>query len=141
MNLAIPMNSHHAQTVVERCKAAGLSQGLDLSAVLLNFILVQYMSLVRSAPWRRHPATSVLKMICAGLIVKPIFLHMSYFELTCVQESGFPGFHESDIDASLEAYWDAWTWEVSQHWPTPSRAQKIGCVNTTWLSARELIHQ
>jgi len=53
---------------------------------------------------------------------------MPCFELTCVQESGFPGFHESDVDASLEAYWDACTWEVFQHGPTPFPIQKIECV-------------
>jgi len=125
---ATPSVSQCVETTVKLCNAAGSLQDLDLSEVSLSLILVWYVTIVRSAPWKRHPATSVLKKICAALTVKLFLLHMPCFELTCVQESGFPGFHESDVDASLEAYWDACTWEVFQHGPTPFPIQKIECV-------------
>ena len=35
--------------------------------------------------------------------------------LTCFQENGLPSFCESDIEARLERFWDAYTWEVVRY--------------------------
>ena len=110
--------SQCVKTAIGRCNAAGLLQ--DLSEVLPNFIWVRYMSFMRLAPWKRHPATDILKKVCAVLTVKSIFLHMRCFKFTRVQECGFPGFHESDISPSVEGYWDGYTWKVSNGRPTSS---------------------
>ena len=50
-----------------RCKDYELPPGLY--KLLPNIVFGKYESLARSAPWTRHPATVVLKQICATLTV------------------------------------------------------------------------
>ena len=51
-----------------RCQDAGLSP--RHYTLLPNIVFGKYESLVRSAPWTRHPATVILKQIYATLTVR-----------------------------------------------------------------------
>jgi len=42
----------------------------ELRRMLPNIILGQYELFVRLAPWKRHPATAVLKQICMNFTVR-----------------------------------------------------------------------
>ena len=55
------------------CKNDGYSQ--ELRRMLPNIILGQYELFVRSAPWKRHPATAVLGQICAIFTVRGFHPH------------------------------------------------------------------
>lgn len=44
-------------------------------------------------------------------------------ELIFIQERGFPGFGELDVDTKLRTFWDTFTWEIldSQTWTDATR--------------------
>jgi len=94
-----------------RCNAAGLTSSLP--ETLPDVIFGKYKSLIRSAPLDRQPYTMVLKQICAILRVRTFrsFL-LPWTALTLIQESGFPGFGESDIDTKVRTFWDIFTWKT-----------------------------
>jgi len=93
-----------------------------LPEMLPNIIFGKYKSLVRSAPLDRHSYTMDLMQICATLRVR-IFcgLSLPWTELTFIQESGFPGFGESDIDTNLRMFWDTFTWRILDSRPSSPR--------------------
>jgi len=94
-----------------RCEAAGLSQRLP--HILPDIIYGRFRSLMKLAPWKRSPATMVLRQICAILTVSMI--HLLIFggiDLIGFQESGFPGFCDLDIDTVSREVWNSYTWEV-----------------------------
>ena len=100
-----------------RCKATGLTTFLP--GALPDIIFGKYESLGRSTPWDRHTTTAILKQICVTLGVRTfcgiVFLST---ELIFIQESGFPGFCESDIDIKLQTFWDTFTWEFLKSYPS-----------------------
>jgi len=94
-----------------RCNAAGLTSSLP--EMLPNIIFGKYKSLVRSAPLDRQPYTMVLKQICATLRVRTFCgLLLPWTALIFIQESGFPGFSESDMDNEVRMFWDIFTWKT-----------------------------
>jgi len=90
-----------------RCESAGLT--LLLSEMLPNVIFGEYESLVRSAPWDRDPTTVKLKKFCATLRVRTFCILHHTGGANVFQESGFPGFSESDIDTKLRMFLDTFT--------------------------------
>ena len=91
--------------------------------MLPNVIFGEYESLVRSAPWNRHPTTAELKQICANLRVCTFRgLPLPDIKLIFVQESGVLGFGESVIDTKLQMFWDTFTWMIlKSHSTAPPR--------------------
>jgi len=55
------------EIALARCKDVKISR--ELYTLLPNIIFGEYESFVRSAPWTRHPATEILRKICAVLTV------------------------------------------------------------------------
>jgi len=100
---------------LQYCAAVGLleqlSEGLNGAD-----IIGEYELYVRAAPWKRYPTTLVLKEICATLTVR-IFYPVGFTSNSAnmIQEGGHARFNESDIDARVKAFWDAYTWEVVPH--------------------------
>ena len=94
-----------------QCKAVGLTS--SLSKMLPNVIFGKYMSLVQSAPWDRHPYTVNLKQICVTMRVRTFCgLPLPWTELIFIQESGYSGFGESDVDTKLRIFWNTFTWVI-----------------------------
>ena len=56
-------------SAIQYCAAFGLSERLSNELKTTN-IIASYELYVRAAPWKRHPATLVLKEICNLLIVR-----------------------------------------------------------------------
>ena len=103
--------SELVEIALAHCKDAVLLP--EVYKLLPNIIFGKYESLVHSKPWTRHPATVVLKQICATLMV--LTLHpvtLRRIALIYFQENGFPSFCESHVNARLKTFSDAYTWEV-----------------------------
>ena len=62
------LDSEVLEIALARCEAAGLTS--LVREILPNIIFGKYESLIRSAPWHRHPYTANLKEICAILRVR-----------------------------------------------------------------------
>jgi len=99
---------------LECCAAAGLLEQL-YEKLNGTDIIGQYEVYVRVAPWKRYPATLVLKHFCALLTVRKLIVSaLPQIEPIC-QESGYARFDEPDIDARLKAFWDTFTWAVVEN--------------------------
>jgi len=101
-----------------------------LSQTLPNIIFGEFQSLVQSAPWDRHPITVKLKQIYANLRVSTFHdILLTQTELIFAQESGVPGFGESDLDTKLQMFWDTFTWETLKFSPSTSPRLTIQYAN------------
>jgi len=71
------------EIALARCKDVEISP--ELYKLLPNPVFGKYESFVRSAPWKRHPATQILRKICAILTVcgfhPPHFLELNHLHL------------------------------------------------------------
>jgi len=63
------------EIALARCRDAEISP--ELYKMLPNILFGEYESLMCSAPWKRHPATKILRQISAILTVRGF--HPSHF--------------------------------------------------------------
>jgi len=63
------------EIALARCKDVVVSP--ELYKLLPNPVFGKYESFVRSAPWKRHPATEILRQMCMTFTVRGF--HPCYF--------------------------------------------------------------
>jgi len=71
------------EIALARCKDVEVPP--ELYKLLPNSVFGKYESFLRSAPWKRHPATEILRQMCAIFEVRgfypPHFLELNHLHL------------------------------------------------------------